>query len=271
MKRNTFLPVALAAALLLSACATKQEGELSGTVGELYNKGMTELKDGQYAKAIHSFDEVNRQYPYSGWATRSLMMTAYAQMQDGQYDEAIGTAEHFIKYHPGHKDLAYMYYLKGLASYNRMRDVARDQGYTRQAMLSFQEVVNRFPNSIYARDANLKLTLCRDHMAGKEMQVGRYYQEQAQYLAAINRFQVVVKEYQTTSQTPEALYRLTESYIALGVNDEAKRAAAILGYNYPGSEWYSKAYGLLTAKNLAPAGQEKGWATQIYKGVKELF
>lgn len=269
--KTSLLPALLLPVLLLAACASKPEGELSGSVGQLYNKGMQELKEGKTAAAVHTFDELNRQYPYSGWATRAQMMTAYAQLEGGDYDEAIVTAEQFIKYHPGHKDLAYMYYLKGLANYNRIRDVARDQGYTREALAAFQEVANRFPDSIYARDAKLKLTLCRDHMAGKEMQVGRYYQQQANYLAAINRFKAVVKDYQTTTQTPEALYRLTESYLALGVNDEAQRSAAILGYNYPGSEWYKKAYALLTERNLAPADQEKGWADQIYKGVKGLF
>ena len=269
---HTVLKALLAISMLaLAACNSKPEGELTGTVGELYNQGMTQMKAGQYPKAIHTFDELNRQYPYSGWATRAEMMTAYAQMQNGDYDESIVTTEHFIKYHPGHKNLDYMYYIKGLANYNRIRDVMRDQGYTREALSAFQEVVNRFPDSIYARDARLKITLCQDHLAGKEMQVGRYYQSQGQSLAAVNRFQAVVKDYQTTTQAPEALYRITESYIALGVGDEAKRSAAILGYNYPGSDWYAKAYALLTERKLAPAGQEKSWAKQIYKGVKGLF
>ncbi|MCP5405412.1 MAG: outer membrane protein assembly factor BamD [Pseudomonadaceae bacterium] len=271
MKTTTRLALLLPV-LLLAACSTaKPEGELSGTVGQLYNKGMDELKAGKTRDAVHTFDELNRQYPYSGWATRAQMMTAYAQLENGDYDEAIVTAEQFIKYHPGHKDLAYMYYLKGLANYNRIRDVARDQGYTREALSAFQEVTNRFPDSLYARDAKLKLTLCRDHMAGKEMQVGRYYQQQGRYLAAINRFKEVVRDYQTTTQTPEALYRLTESYLALGVNDEAQRSAAILGYNYPGSEWYEKAYNLLEGKQLVAPGQSKSWAGKIYKGVSDLF
>ncbi|MFZ2587349.1 MAG: outer membrane protein assembly factor BamD [Alphaproteobacteria bacterium] len=271
MKTKTLLPILLSSCILFSACASKPEGELSGTVAELYNKGMAEMKVGKHKDAVHTFDELNRQYPYSGWATRAEMMTAYAQLQNEDFDEAIVTANHFIKYHPGHKDLAYVYYLKGLANYNRIRDVMRDQGYTREALAAFEEVANRFPESLYARDAKLKITLCKDHLAGKEMQVGRYYQAQKQYLAAINRFQEVVKLYQTSSQTPEALYRLTESYLALGLTDEAQRAAAILGHNYGSNEWYSKAYGLLTAQNLAPVGKEKSWYSQMYKGVKALF
>ncbi len=268
MKRTFLLLLPL---LLIAACSSKPEGELSGTVGELYNQGMDHLKAGKYSEAVHSFDELNRQYPYSGWASRSEMMTAYAHLQNDDADAAIVAIEHFIKYHPGHKNLDYMYYLKGVANYNRIRDVMRDQGYTREALNAFQEVANRFPDSIYARDARLKMTLCRDHMAGKEMQVGRYYLSQKQYLPAVNRFQEVVKNYQTTSQTPEALYRLTESYLAMGINDEATRAAAILGYNYGGSDWYAKAYSLLTERKLVPEGQQKGWATRVYKGVKDLF
>ena len=272
MKTKTLLyPAILSYCLLLASCATAPEGELTGTVADLYNKGMSEMKAGKHRDATHTFDELNRQYPYSGWATRAEMMTAYAQLQNEDFDEAIVTAEHFIKYHPGHKDLAYMYYLKGLANYNRIRDVMRDQGYTREALAAFEEVANRFPDSLYSRDAKLKITLCKDHLAGKEMQVGRYYQTQKQYLASINRFNEVVNIYQTSSQTPEALYRLTESYLALGLNDEAKRSAAILGHNYGGSDWYAKAYSLLTAKKLAPVGQEKSWSSKIYKGVKGLF
>lgn len=271
MKKNILL-AALAAATILTACASSgPEGDLNGTIGSLYNDGMDSMQAKNYKTAIHNFEELQRQYPYSGWATRSEVMTAYAQIQDDQYDAATVTLERFIKMHPGHSLLPYAYYLVGLVYYNQMSDVARDQGNTDKALAAFTELVNRYPDSDYARSAKLKITLCKDHLAGKEMMVGRYYQAEGQYLPAINRFQNVVNQYQTTTQTPEALYRLTESYLVLGVNDEAKRAAAILGYNYPGSEWYGKAYALLTEKQLAPAGQEKSWAEQISKGVKKLF
>lgn len=265
------LLITLLATTALTACSTKPEGELTGTVGSLYNDGMDALQAKRYDTAVHTFEELDRQYPYSGWATKAQLMTAYAQMQKGDFDEMLVTVDRFIRLHPGHKDLAYAYYLRGLGHYNRISDVNRDQGHTADALEAFNEVVNRFPNSEYARDAKLKVTLCRDHLAGKEMTVGRYYQQQTQYLSAINRFKNVVAEYQTTSQAPEALYRLTESYLALGVNDEATKVAAVLGYNYPGSPWYKKAYALLTEKQLAPAGQEKSWAQQLKKGMKELF
>ncbi|HEX2858884.1 MAG TPA: outer membrane protein assembly factor BamD [Alphaproteobacteria bacterium] len=268
MKNKILLP--LMGVALITACASKPEGELTGTVGELYNNGLSELKKGKYSAATHSFEELERQYPYSGWAIRAEMMGVYTHYKAGEYDEAAASADAFIKMHPGHKDLPYIYYLKGMSYYARIRDVTRDQGHTQNALNAFDEVVNRYPDSDYARDAKLKATLCRDHLAGGEMQVGRYYQGKGQYLAAINRYQTVVDQYQTTSQAPEALYRLIESNLAIGLNDEAKRAGAILGYNYPASMWYEQAYTLLTKAKLAPAGQKKVWYQQIYKGLKQI-
>jgi len=269
---NKHLLLVVLAGTLLGACAAKHiEGDLTGTVGSLYNEGMDNMAKGRYPQAIHDFQELGRQYPYSGWATRGDIMTAYAQLKNEQYDESLVTIDRFIKMHPGYQNLDYMYYLKGLNYYYQMTDVGRDQSNTEMAMDAFQEVVSRYPQSIYARDAKLKITLCRDHLAGKEMNVGRYYEQQKQYLSAINRFRTVVTKYQTTSQTPEALYRLTETYIAIGVTDEAVRAAAILGYNYPSSPWYAKAYALLTKKKLAPAGKMQSWPTRISHGFKDLF
>lgn len=271
MKNLASLALILAAATLLAACATKPEGELNGTIGSLYNDGMDKLADKRYPDAIHNFEELERQYPYSGWATRGQILTAYAQLLNGDYDDSIVTIERFIKMHPGHADLAYMFYLKGLNHYYQMTDVNRDQSATQDALDAFHEVVDRFPQSQYAQDAKLKITLCNDHIAGKEMNVGRYYQSQKMHLAAINRFRNVVQNYQTTSQTPEALYRLVESYLALGITDEAVRSAAILGYNYPASDWYTQAYELLTDRKLAPAGQKQGWAKKLAKGFSDLF
>lgn len=275
MKKNilgTLLLPALLCTTLLAGCASsKPEGELTGSVGELYNNGMDAMQEKRYPQAVHAFEELERQYPYSGWATRGQIMTAYAQMLNEDHDESIVTIERFIRMHPGHKDLAYMYYLAGLNHYYQMADVMRDQSETQKALEAFSEVVNRYPQSPYARDARLKMTLCQDHLAGKEMTVGRYYQGQKMWLPAINRFRSVIQNYQTSSQTPEALYRITESYVALGVDDEAVRAAAILGYNYPGSEWYARAYDLLTARRLAPVGQKESWAKKLAKGVEELF
>lgn len=255
----------------LTACASKPEGELTGTVSSLYNDGLAKVQAGQYVQAVHTFEELERQYPYSGWATRGQMMTAYAQYRNGDHDEALVTIDRFLQLHPAHPDLAYMFYLKGMSHYAQMTDVNRDQANTREALAAFEALVNRFPESVYARDAKLKVTLCLDHLAGKEMVVGRYYLTQQQYLAAIGRFDEVVKQYPRSSQTPEALYRLVEGYLALGVTDEATRAAAILGHNYPANEWYQKAYGLLTDRNLAPKGASRTWAGTVWQGVKEIF
>lgn len=269
--KNKILAV-LVLPLILAACAgTKEEGDLNGTVGSLYNDGLDQIQSKKYESAIHNFSELSRQYPYSGWATKGEILTAYAQLLKGDHDESLVTIDRFIKMHPGHQDLAYMYYLKGLNHYYQMKDVNRDQDHTAKALEAFTEVTDRFPESAYARDAALKVTLCQDHLAGKEMVVGRYYLQQKQYVAAINRFRAVVKDYQTTTQAPEALYRMTEAYLALGVSDEAQRAAAILGYNYPGSPWYKKAYSLLTERKLAPVGQEKSWPGKIKQGLKDLF
>jgi outer membrane protein assembly factor BamD len=261
-----------AVSLGLAACASgKPEGELTGTVSSLYNEGLDKVQAGQYVQAVHSFEELERQYPYSGWATRGQMMTAYAHYRNGAYDEALVTIDRFLQLHPAHPDLAYMFYLKGMSHYAQMTDVNRDQANTREALAAFEALVNRFPDSVYARDARLKVTLCLDHLAGKEMVVGRYYLAQQQYLAAIGRFDEVVKQYPRSSQTPEALYRLVESYLALGVTDEATRAAAILGHNYPANDWYQKAYALLTDRNLAPKGASRTWAGTVWQGVKEIF
>lgn len=269
MKKHLVL-LALATTAL-AACASKPEGDLTGSVGKLYNDGMDYLQAGRYPQAVHAFEELDRQYPYSQWATKAQLNTSYAQFLDKNYEEAVVAAERFIRLHPGHKDVPYGLYLIGLSHYGRMSDVNRDQSETANALAAFEELVQRYPDSQYARDAKLKITLCKDHLAGKEMAVARYYQNQNQFLAAINRYKTVVSTYETSSHAPEALYRITESYLALGVNDEATRSAAILGYNYPGSDWYKKAYALLEGKNLAPVGQSKSWAGQIMKGVKDLF
>lgn len=270
--KTVFKYIVLGGAISLSACAGgASEGDLNGTVNSLYNDGMAAMDSHKYEQAIHNFQELDRQYPYSSWATRGQIMTAYAQMLKGDHDESIVTIDRFIKMHPGHADLAYLYYLKGLNHYDQMNDVNRDQSETQSALDAFKEVATRFPNSTYAADSKLKVTLCQDHLAGKEMAVGRFYLQQKQYLAAVNRFRSVVQSYQTSTQTPEALYRLVETYLALGVQDEAQRAGAILGYNYPASPWYSRAYGLLTSARLVPNGGEKTWAQKLGKGFKDLF
>ncbi|PIZ31164.1 MAG: outer membrane protein assembly factor BamD [Alphaproteobacteria bacterium CG_4_10_14_0_8_um_filter_53_9] len=258
--KNKNLYVAILMGGLLAACASaKPEGELTGSVNELYNQAMDQMQAGKYSSAIHSFEELDRQYPYSAWATKAQLNVAYAHFLAKDYAEVIPAAERFLQLHPGHTDAPYALYLIGLSHYGRMSDVSRDQSDTADALAAFEALVERFPESSYARDAKLKITLCKDHLAGKEMEVGRYYLGQKKYLAAINRFNTVVHAYETSSQAPEALYRLVESYIALGIADEAQRAGAILGYNYPGSVWYKQAYALLVGKKLVPENAETGW------------
>jgi len=242
----------LAATLLLAACAsTDKDTYTEKPVENLYNSAMNQMIDGSYAKAAKTFDEVERQHPYSVWATKGQLMSAYALYEAGKYDESIVACDRFISLHPGHRDIAYAYYLKALNYYVQIADVGRDQKQTQQAMTALSDVVKRFPESKYGRDARLKIDLARDHLAGKEMEIGRWYERQGDYLAAINRFKHVVDDYQTTTHVPEALHRLAECYTALGLTDEAGRVASVLGYNYPGSEWYGDAYAML--KTDAPS------------------
>ncbi len=211
----------------------------------LYAAGMQELRNGRYQRAVDLFDAVEREHPYSTWATNAKLMSAYTEYYRNRYTEAIGALDRFIQLHPAHRDIAYAYYLRALAQYEQINDAERDQQQTITAMNALQEVVNRFPDTAYARDARLKIDLGRDHLAGREMHVGRWYQRQGLSAAAIGRFRRVVDEYQTTNHVPEALHRLTEIYISLGLTDEARRTASVLGHNYPGSPWYQDSYALL--------------------------
>ena len=258
----------LATALLVGGCAKDKDTYVEKPVEALYNDAMNKLLDGGYTQAAKAFDEVDRQHPYSVWATRAELMSAYALYQANKYDESIVACDRFISLHPGHRDVAYAYYLKALDYYVQIADVARDQKATEQAMKALQEVVRRFPDSKYGRDARLKIDLARDHLAGKEMEIGRYYERQGSYLAAINRFKRVVDDYQTTTHVPEALHRLAECYTALGLTGEAAKVTAVLGYNYPGSQWYSDAYAMLrtdapTAFAKATNGGAAGGAEKV--------
>jgi outer membrane protein assembly factor BamD len=254
-------------ALSISACASSEPEYVELPVEDLYNSAMDSLLDGEYVEAARLFDEVERQHPYSVWASKAQLMAAYAFYQDNKYDDAINALDRFIQLHPGNRDIAYAHYLRAISYYEQISDVGRDQKMTRMALVSLQEVVRRFPESSYARDATLKIDLARDHLAGKQMAVGRFYQGKGEYLAAINRFRVVIEKYQTTTQAPEALHRLVESYLAIGVTDEAQATAAVLGYNYPGSPWYLDSYALLTGKDLRPEGSEDSWISQIWDSI----
>lgn len=261
--------LAFACLLALTACGTNSDEPeyVDRPVGELYNDAMDSMLAGNTERAARLFDEVDRQHPYSSWAAQAQIMSAYAHYADNRYDDALATLDRFIDLHPGHSDIAYAYYLRALSYYEQIADVGRDQRMTEDAMSSLREVVDRFPDSAYARDARLKIDLARDHLAGKEMDIGRYYLRNGHYLAAINRFQVVVDEYQTTTHVPEALHRLTEAYLALGITDEAQATASVLGYNYPGSEWYVDSYALLTGQDLTPEAQEGSWISRVWRSI----
>lgn len=243
------LPGALA--LALAACGSTDEEEIvpEQPVEQLYNDAMDELYGDNYKKAAELFDEVERQHPYSVWATKGTLMAAFAYYRNADYAEAVVALDHFIGLHPAHENIDYAYYLRALCYYERITDVSRDQTMTERARESFEELINRFPDSKYASDAEPKLVLVRDQLAGKEMLIGRFYQTRGHYLAAINRFRSVVTNYERTSHVPEALLRLSELYVALGVMDQAQEYAAVLGYNFPGSEWYEDSYDLVVEHN----------------------
>ena len=250
-----------AAALIcsLAACGgSKKDAYVEKPVDDLYNKAMDEIVEERYAAAAKTFNEVESQHPYSVWATKGQLMGAYALYEAGSYGEAIIAADRFIQLHPGNRDIAYAYYLKAISYYVQITDVGRDQKTTELALKALDDVVRRFPDSKYARDAKLKLDFTRDHLAGKEMEIGRYYLTRGQYLAAMNRFKRVIDNYQTTTHVPEALERLIECDLALGLTDEAKANAAVLGYNYPGSEWYQDGYALVTGSGN-PGAPPEGW------------
>jgi outer membrane protein assembly factor BamD len=233
-------------------------------VETLYNIAMDDLADENYAKAAKEFDEVERQHPYSVWASKAQLMAAYSHYEHNKFDDAIGALDRFIQLHPSHKDVAYAYYLKAICYYEQIADVERDQKATEQSLKFLQEVVDRFPTSRYAKDAKLKLDLTRDHLAGKEMAIGRYYQRQHMYLAAVNRYRRVIDNFQTTTHVPEALERLTETYTALGLTDEAQKIGAVLGYNYPGNEWYLDSYTLIEGRDAPGAEKSNGWFDWIW-------
>ena len=214
-------------------------------VGTLYSLAKHRLDQGRYKEAAVLFDEVERQHPYSIWARRAQLMSAFSYYMDQSYTESIQSAQRFISVHPGNRDAPYAYYLVALGYYEQIADVTRDQKITQQALDALGELVRRYPNSKYAADARLKIDLVRDHLAGKEMEIGRFYETRGQWLAATLRFRAVVDNYQTTTHVPEALMRLTETYLALGVPEEAQKAAAVLGANYPGTDWYKRAYKLM--------------------------
>ncbi len=246
------LSATLCAALALASCAKddKSEDKPHEAVNVLYNRAMDSIGEGNTKTAVEQFSEVERQYPYSDWAVRAQVMSAYASYKGRRYDEAVTTIDAFLQMHPSSEQTPYAYYLKSLCYYEQISDVGRDQKITQQALGALREVSSRYPDSDYARDARIKIDLTYDHLAGKEMEVGRYYLVRGENLAALNRFKTVIEKYQTTSHTPEALLRLTEIYLMLGIREEAEKYASVLGYNFPGSVWYRDAYKLLEPEKV---------------------
>ncbi|WP_082529290.1 outer membrane protein assembly factor BamD [Aurantimonas sp. Leaf443] len=252
----------------LTGCATSGESDVDALAlaaqterpDVLYNQGLANLEGGRLGEAAKKFEAIDRQHPYSEWARKALVMRAFASYRGGQYDDAVNSAQRYLTLYPGSEEAPYAQYIIGLAYYRQIPDVTRDQKEAGRAAAAMREVIERYPDSEYAEDARTKLRIARDQLAGKEMQVGRYYLERREYVAAVNRFKNVVDVYPESRQVEEALARLTEAYYAMGLVNEAQASASVLGQNYPDSPWYRDSYQLLQSKGLAPrAGGGDSW------------
>jgi outer membrane protein assembly factor BamD len=262
-------------AIPLSGCGTgalwdkffaKDDTFVEEPADKLYNEGLFLMNDKHDPKgASKKFEEVDRQHPYSDWARKSLLMSAYAFYDAGDYDNCIGAATRYVTLHPGSPDAAYAQYLIAASHYDQIPDVSRDQGRTEKAIAALEEVVRKYPTSEYSVNAKAKLEGARDQLAGREMNVGRYYMEKRDYTAAINRFKIVVTQYQTTRHVEEALFRLTEAYMSIGIVGEAQTAAAVLGHNFPDSRWYKDAYNLVKAGGVEPSENEGSYISRAFK------
>jgi outer membrane protein assembly factor BamD len=246
----------------------KEEVIPDDAADKLYNEGLYLLnKEHDFKKAAKRFEEVDRQHPYSEWARKSLIMTAYTYYEGALYDDCVNAAKRYITLHPGSPDAAYAQYLIGASYFDQISDISRDQGRTEKAMNALDEVSRKYPNTEYAANAKKKLEIARDQLAGKEMDTARYYQKRRDYIAAINRFKVVITQYQTTRHVEEALMRLTETYMSLGIVGEAQTAAAVLGHNFPDSPWYKDAYNLVRGGGLEPSENSGSWISKAFKKV----
>jgi outer membrane protein assembly factor BamD len=274
VRRGLLVAVALGFALSVGGCSSvgnifgkkdTQEELPERPAGELYNEGLASMQRGNLRKAVESFEEVDRQYPYTEAARKAQVMMAFASYRRGDYEAAITASQRYLSLYPGTPDAAYAQYIIGQSYYHQIPVVTRDQEATRKAMVAMQEIINNYPDSVYANDAREKYAAARDQLAGKEMQIGRYYQERREYVAAVNRFKVVVTEYPTTRHVEEALFRLTETNLAMGLNSEAQTAAAVLGHNFPNSQWYKDAYKLLGSGGLEPVENKESWISKAFK------
>ncbi len=266
----TMIPV-LVAPLFVSACASDQDVDLATYVEQtdpadvLYNQGLANMNAGRLGEASKKFGAIDRQHPYSEYGRKALVMSAFADYRQGKYEEAINSGKRYVQLYPTDEDAAYAQYIVGLSYFRQIRDVTQDQKESRRAIEAMEEVVQRWPESPYVEDAKAKIRFARDQLAGKEMQIGRYYLERREYIASIKRFRYVVENYSNTRHIEEALSRLTEAYFAMGLTSEAQTAAAVLGHNYPDSQWYKDSYKLLQTGGLEPRENGGSWISKAGK------
>jgi outer membrane protein assembly factor BamD len=273
LKASLALGIAL---MTVSACASNSRQEdlayIERPVETIYNEATRSLERSLWDRAALQFDEVQRQHPYSPWAQRAMLMSAYARYRSRDFDEAVSSAEEYIALHPGGDGAPYAYYLIAISHFDQIIDVGRDQARSHLALASLNEVIARYPQSDYARDAELKLDMVRDQLAGKEMEIGRYYLNRSEHLAAINRFKKVITDYQTTSHAPEAMHRLVEAYLSIGLTGQAQQTAAVLGFNYPGSDWYSDSYALMQGQGVTlPAKPDAKAGFNMFDRLGRMF
>lgn len=266
--RVLLIAVGLAGAAALGGCRSDADIDITALdietdpADQLYNEALANMKAGKLREANRKFEAIDKQHPYSEYARRSMVLNAFVTYRMGRYSESINSSQRYISLYPNSEDTAYAYYLIGLANYKQIPRVTRDQRTTRRAIQAFNEVIQRYPDSEYVPDSEEKLRFARDQLAGKEMQIGRYYQERKEYAAAVNRFRSVVESYPNTRQVEEALARLVEVYYAMGLTQDAQAAAAVLGHNYPDSEWYADSYKLLASNGLEPRENRGSWITR---------
>jgi outer membrane protein assembly factor BamD len=258
--------------LPLVSCAGWEDDKTYKSVAQdpadlLYNQGLVALKNGDYSKAAKRFDMLDRSYPGTEWSRKGVLMNAFANYKGSSYDDAISASQRYMTLYPTSPDAAYAAYIYASSNYAQIPDVTRDQERTTKALAAFEEIVKRWPKSEYADDSKFKIQVTKDQLAGKEMEIGRFYLKQNNYAAATNRFKIVVAQYQQTRHIEEALSRLAECYMSLGVSTEAQTAAAILGHNYPDSQWYKDAYTLVKSNGLEPREDEGSWISKAFRGV----
>ena len=272
LKNHVLFLIFALISLLFSSCSDSQNNIGIGVsedkaAEEIFNSGERELIRRRYNDAAEKFKEVERLYPYSDWAKRALIMQVYSFHKDKEYENVVSAANRFIEFHPKDKDIPYAYYLIGLSYYDQVLAIGRDQKLTQEALKIFKLIIKEYPDSEYASSSQIKFDFLKNQLASKEMEVGRYYLKRSHYVSAINRFRGIIEDFSTTSQVPEALHRLVEAYLNLGLTDEAQTAGAILGYNYKSNEWYERSFELLRSKGLKPKSLGNSWLSQIYRQV----